>query len=223
VDTLAFEYWSDPLCIWAFVAQSKLEHVLDRWERCIDVRYHVVPIFGSVVGRLRDGVWAKQGVEGRAETTRRVAAAQGREDVSGAIWLDDCPASSWPPCVALKAVFAMESVEEIAPGSGAAYQLAMRERFFIENKNVARRSEQLTLAEALELPRASLERRLDDGSAAAALWEDHERRESMRIQGSPTYVFEGGRAMLYGNFPVHVLTATVAELVAGLDLGGSPC
>ncbi len=221
--TLAFEYWSDPLCIWAYVAQPKLEQVLERWERRVEVRYHVVPVFGSIEWRFREGPWAEEGPAGRAEATRRVAEAHGRDDVSGACWLDDCPASSWPACVALEAVFAIEVADGLDAGTGAAYQLAMRRRFFVDGKNVSRREEQLVLAEELGLPRAPLERHLDDGSATAALWEDHQKRDAMGIQGSPTYVFDGGRAMLYGNFPLEVLTAMVGELVAGLDLGGSAC
>ncbi len=215
MDHIDFDYWSDPLCIWAYVAQPKLEHVLDAWGEQVHVSYHVVPVFGSVVQRFRDGKWAKAGPEGRAETTRRVAAEHGFE-VSGACWLGDCPASSWAAGVALEGVFAMEAAGEIEAGKGAAYQLAMRRRFFEDNENVARRRVQLELAEALSVPRAGLESRLDDGSALAALFEDHDRRQRMGIQGSPTFVFDGGRAMLYGNFSEDVLSATVAELVRGL-------
>lgn len=209
------EYWSDPLCIWAYVAQPKLERVLDEWGREVRVTYHVVPVFGSVVQRFRDGKWAAAGPRGRAETTKRVAKNHGF-DVSGACWVEDCPTTSWAAGAALKAVFAMEAAGQIPPGRGAKYQLQMRRRFFDENQNVARRAVQLELAEALEIPRGPLAQRLDDGSALAALFEDHERRQRVGIQGSPTYVFDGGRAMLYGNFSEDVLHATVSELVRGL-------
>lgn len=223
VQTLEFEYWSDPLCIWAYVAQPKLDHVLTRWKRCVDVRYHVVPVFGSIPWRFREGPWSSQGPEGRAAATQHIAQEHGMNDVGGECWLVDCPASSWPAGAALEAVFAMEQEEEIPKGAAAAYQLAMRRRFFVDGKNVTRRRVQLALAEELEVPRASLERRLDDGSAIARLHEDHERKDRLRIQGSPTYVFDAGRAMFYGNFPLEVLTATVEKLVDGLDLGGSAC
>ena len=81
----------------------------------------------------------------------------------------------------------------------------------------------LEAAEALELPRADLEQRLDDGTALAALWEDHNERESLKIQGSPTYLFDGGRARLYGGFGYGILHATVDQLVHGHCPGGSDC
>lgn len=222
VSEIEFEYWSDPLCIWAFVAQPKLEHLLEAQGDRVRPHYRIVPVFGSIRQRFRDGVWAAAGPEGRAESTRRIAAEHGLEDVSGRCWIEDCPASSWAPSLALKAVFAMEDEDELPPGAAAAYQLAMRRRFFVDDRNVARRAEQLALAEELSIPRAGIERRLDDGSALCALYEDHERREALGIRGSPTYVFEGGRAMLYGNFSEPVLTATVQELVR-LTVGGSAC
>jgi len=103
------------------------------------------------------------------------------------------------------------------------FQWRMRERFFVGNQNVALRSVQLELAEECDVPRGALEQRLDDGTGLCALWEDHARRESLGLRGSPTFVFDGGRAMLYGNFSEAVLHATVEELVKGLVAGGSDC
>ena len=40
-------------------------------------------------------------------------------------------------------------------------------------------------------------------------------REAHKLKGSPTYVFDGGRTMIYGNFDVNVLIATVQAYVDG--------
>lgn len=223
LERIEFEYWSDPLCIWAFVAQPKLEHVLERHGELLAPIYRVVPVFGSIRERFATGAWSDAGPRGRANATRRIAKQHGRDDVTGECWLADCPASSWPAGVAIKAVFAAEDASEIASGKAADYQWRMRERFFVDNRNVSRRDVQLEIAEELDVPRAVLEQRLDDGSALCALWEDHALREATGLRGSPTFVFDGGRAMLYGNFSEAILTATVEELVKGLDVGGSDC
>ena len=89
--------------------------------------------------------------------------------------------------------------------------------------NIALRSVQLEVAEELDLPRGALERCLDDGSALAAVCEDHAEKERLRLQGSPTYVFDDGRAMLYGNVAYGVLHATIDELLRGLRPEGSAC
>jgi len=216
-----FSYWSDPLCIWALVAQQKLERVLGELGAHVRVDYRIVPVFGSVPWRFAQGPWAKDGVDGRVLATRKIAEQGGRSDVSGECWRRAMPASSWAPAAAIKAVFALEDGrgEDAGPG----YQRVLRERFFVHEANIALRTVQLEVAEELGLPRAPIEQRLDDGSALAAVCEDHAEKERLRLQGSPTYVFEGGRAMLYGNFDYGILRSTVEELVRGARPGGSAC
>ena len=218
---LKFSYWSDPLCIWALVAQQKLDRVLTELGEHVRVDYRIVPVFGSVPWRFAQGPWAKDGVHGRVLATRRIAEQGGRTDVSGECWRRAMPASSWAPAAAIKAVFAFgDGGDEDA---GPTYQRALRERFFVGESNISLRSVQLEVAEDLGLPREAIEQRLDDGSALAAVCEDHAEKERLRIQGSPSYVFDGGRAMLYGNFDYGILRSTVDELVRGAGAGGSAC
>ncbi len=220
---LAFSHFSDPLCIWAFVANDKLQQLLREVGERLEVDYRVVPVFGSVPWRFARGPWAGAGIEGRVRATAEIAAQHGHPEVSGACWSGDCPASSWAAGAAVKAVCALEREGTVPSGTGGRYHHALRHKFFVDNVNVARRAAQLELAEALGVPRAGIERQLDDGSALAALWEDQLETERLKLQGSPTYVFDGGRAMLYGNFTYGVLHATVEELLHGLRPEGSAC
>lgn len=217
-----FTYWSDPLCVWAFVAQPKLDHMLEEFGELLDVRYRVVPVFGSVPYRFSRGPWAQQGPKGRAEATREICSRFGIE-VSGAVWTEDTPASSWAPALAIEAVFELEERGEYPDGSGAAYQRSLREAFFLRDRNTARRSVQLEVAEQTGLPLARLEASLDDGSAMARLWEDHHARERGHVRGSPTYVFDEGREILYGNVAEGIIHSTIEELRRGLQPGRSEC
>jgi predicted DsbA family dithiol-disulfide isomerase len=220
---LSFSHWTDPLCIWAYVAQDQLDQLLRELGPRLEIDARIVPIFGSIPWRFAHGPWASAGVEGRVRATAEIAAAHGHPEVDGSCWRGDCPSSSWAPGAAIKAVRALELAGGAAPGSTGSYQRALRSRFFVDGQNIARRSVQLEAAEALDLARADIEQRLDDGSALAALWEDHQEKERLKLQGSPTYVFDHGRAMLYGNFPYGVLHATVEELLRGLGPEGSAC
>jgi predicted DsbA family dithiol-disulfide isomerase len=220
---LPVTYWSDPICIWAFVAQPRLDAIMKAHGTRITLDLRIVPVFGSVPYRFREGNWRDAGPEGRAETTRAVAARHGRTDVSGQVWLDDPPASSWAVCPPIKAAQVLEARGDIPTGSAADYLWRTRVAFFVDNRNVARRSTQLAVAEEAGLPPDALAQLLDDGTAAAALFEDHQSRDQQQIQGSPTWVFDGGRAKLYGNFAEEILHATVEALVSNLEPGGSPC
>lgn len=224
-DFVKFSYWSDPLCVWALVAQSKLDRVLGELGKHLRVDYRIVPVFGSVAWRFAEGPWAKDGVEGRVAATRRIAEQHGRKDVSGECWRRSMPASSWSPSTGIKAAFALDAAEGRTGDAelGPTYQRVLRERFFVGEQNIALRRVQLEVAEEVGVARGAMEARLDDGSALAAVCEDHAEKERLRLQGSPTYVFDGGRAMLYGNFDYKILRSTVDELVRGIRPGGSAC
>jgi len=220
---LHFEYWSDPLCIWAYVAQSKLERVIAEWGPHLAIRYRIVPVFGSLPRRFTTGSWSAEGPAGRRVATADVARAQGCDGVTGELWTSDMPSSSWPAGAAAKAVFLLEERGEAEVGSGATYLRALRRRAFEANQNICRRSVQLAVAEELGVSPQRLDALLDDGLPFALLAEDDEDRRTAGVRGSPTYVFDGGRAVLYGNFPFEVLHATMEQLLRGLGIGASAC
>ena len=220
---LRFAYWSDPLCIWAFVAQRPLEALLETHAGRLDVDYHVIPVFGSVPHRFRVGSWAAAGVEGRVAATAKVAAEHGHPEVDGSCWRRATPTSSWAVGAAIKAVFVDEAAGLQPEGAGPMFQKDMRQAFFVEGLNTSHRAVQLERAEALGLDVAQLARQLDSGLGLALLAEDDEERQRARLQGSPTWVFDGGRAVLYGRVNQAVLRHTVLDLLAGLAPGGSSC
>ena len=219
---VAFSYWSDPLCIWAFLAQDKVDRVIAELGDRLDIETRMVPVFGSIPWRFAAGPWAKDGVRGRIEATRKIACDHGHPEVDGECW-GAMPASSWPAGAAVKAVAALEKAGECSHPCTELYLRRIREAFFVENRNVAQRRVLFEVAEEVGVACAGLEQRLDDGSALAALWEDQEARERLKIQGSPTYLFEGGRARLYGNFSYGILRATIHELLGGVDPGCTHC
>jgi hypothetical protein len=51
------------------------------------------------------------------------------------------------------------------------------------------------------------------GRALAALCKDIEARSDQRIEGSPTFILDGGRQKLYGNLSTAVLAANVRALL----------
>lgn len=222
-EPLSFVHWSDPLCIWAFVAQARHERVLLDYGERIRVRHRVVPVFGSIVQKFRSGSWAEAGHAGRAAKTREIAERFGISDVDGSMWESDPPSSSWSPGMAVMAVRGMVERGEVSPDADRVYLEALRRAAFVDNRNTARRAVQLEVAESLDLDRGTIEADLDDGTALASLWEEHLDREADRVQGSPCYVFDGGREMLYGNVADTVIRATIDALLDGLEPGGSEC
>lgn len=220
---LRFAYWSDPYCIWAYVAQRPLEALLAAHAGRLDVDYHVIPVFGSIPYRFTAGAWAAGGVAARVAATAKVAAEHDHPEVDGRCWERVQPSSSWAAGAAIKAVFADEAAGSQPEGAGAAFQKDLREAFFVECLDTSHRRVQLQRAERLGLDGAQLERQLDAGLGLALVAEDEEVRQRSHLQGSPSWVFDGGRAVLYGRVNQDVLRHTVLDLLAGLAPGGSSC
>ncbi|MCP4504288.1 MAG: hypothetical protein GY822_30585 [Deltaproteobacteria bacterium] len=221
---LPFTYWSDPLCIWAYVGQPKLDAVIEKHGQNIAVRHRIVPVFTSIPRRFSEGgTWAKAGPSGRRKTTADVAQKFGFDNVTGAVWESDAPSSSVPAGAAFHAVALLEEREEASIGAAALYLEKLRERFFVDDKNIARRVEQCALAEEMKTPMAAFEAALDDGSALTRLLEDLEDKTSSFIRGSPTWVFDDGRTLLYGNVASSVVHGTIDELLRGHHTGCSWC
>mgnify|MGYP003411458453 CR=1 FL=1 len=153
---LSFSHWTDPLCIWAFVAQDQLDRLLAEHAPRLVVDSRVVPIFGSIAWRFTHGPWSSGGVEARVRATAEIAHAHGHPEVDGSCWRGDCPSSSWAPGAAIKAVAALEHAGHAEPGTTGHYQHALRKLFFVEGQNIARRSKQLEAAEALGIARAGI-------------------------------------------------------------------
>ena len=60
---------------------------------------------------------------------------------------------------------------------------------------------------------AAIEQVLNDGTALAALMSDMEKKELLKVEGSPSYVMNDGRQKLYGNIGYRVIEANVTELL----------
>jgi hypothetical protein len=71
----------------------------------------------------------------------------------------------------------------------------------------------MEVADELNLPVASIEEKLRNGEAMAALCRDLELKDIHRVEGSPTYLLNEGRQRLYGNVGYRIIEANVVELL----------
>jgi predicted DsbA family dithiol-disulfide isomerase len=85
--------------------------------------------------------------------------------------------------------------------------------FFEGAQDISNISVLKNIAEELQLPMASIEKSLNDGSALAALMSDTEKKELLKLEGSPSYILNDGRQKLYGNVGYRVIEANVTELL----------
>jgi predicted DsbA family dithiol-disulfide isomerase len=224
VDRVSIAYYSDVLCVWAYVAEARLDELRRRYAERVAVELRFVPVFGNVADKIGQRWQDRGGMAGYAEHVRGVVAGFDHVDVHPDTWTHSVPAGSW--CVHAAARAAGLLIEDgsvdgrrVADFEGRTRleELVHRLRlaFFQEGRDVARTELQLRLAEEVGFPPDALRARLEDGTALAALAADHESAAALGVTGSPTFVLNEGRQKLYGNVGYRILEANVEELLRG--------
>ncbi len=216
------DYFSDLLCIWAYTAQIRLDELQQHYTTAIDIHQHFIPVFGCTQRSIAD-IWKeKGGFPGYSAHVKQIARQFLHVTVHPEIWTRNIPPTSASAQLFLKSVQLLQNkgLIDAAPqaqlqGRNVFQEVAwsLRVAFFRDLENIAERSVQLAIAERHALPIATLERNLDDGQAMALLCKDQHLQEKYRVIGSPTYVLNTGRQMLYGNVGYKVIAANVEELV----------
>jgi predicted DsbA family dithiol-disulfide isomerase len=101
--------------------------------------------------------------------------------------------------------------------------LRIRHAFFCETLDIADLSLLLDLAAAEKLDSESLRNALKNGSAIAALSNDLRSANELGVKGSPTWVLNEGRQVLYGNVGYRILSANIEELLKSPGSEASWC
>lgn len=209
---VVIDYYSDVLCIWAYVAQARMDEVAATFGDKVAVTQRRVSIFGDTASKIGTGWRDRGGYEGYAAHVATVAARFPHVVLDPAVWRNTRPLSSLPPHLYLSAVGEWERATGAA---GLADQLAwsFRLAFFAEARDVALRHEQEAIARALGIDTAAIATLIDTGAAHARLAADHAAADKARIEGSPTLVLNEGRQKLYGNVGFRVIEANIRELL----------
>ena len=216
-------YFSDVLCVWAYVAQIKLDEMRRQFGDQIRMEYHFLPLFGDVAARIAAGWSEKGGVVGYARHVKELAARFDHIDIHSEIWTRNVPPTSASCHLFLKAIQLLEKSGEVpaAPdaqfGGKSVFEEAVwrcRLGFFRDLQDVADRAYQEALAADISLPLAGIRRQIDSGAAYAALCADFDAKQKHLVEGSPTFLLNAGRQKLFGNVGYRIIEANIQELLA---------
>jgi len=205
---LVIDYYSDVLCVWAWIAQRRIDELKQTFGDALEFRYRYVDIFGDTQAKM-DGLWQqKGGYAGFAEHVQRSAIDYENALINPKIWTEVRPATSANAHLLLKAV-------ELSYDQQTSIDTALmlREAFFVDAKDIGKLDVLYELVATKDLNPELLQTRICDGSAIAALMNDYQICKLQTIKGSPSYVIDGGRQVLYGNVGYRVLNANIEELI----------
>ncbi|MCB9616300.1 MAG: DsbA family protein [Sandaracinus sp.] len=214
---IPLEYFSDVLCVWAYVGDVRLVELERAFAKEIAVDCHFIDVFGDAHGKL-GASWAERGgLPAYGAHVRHVVERFDHVSIHADVWSKCQPTSSMGCHILLAAVKLLD------PTLFRATARALREAFFAEAIDISQRARQLEVAERVGLPSAELEAILASGRAHAELSRGQRSARRHGVEVSPTFVFDDGRERLQGNVGYRVLEANVRELLHGGEAGRSWC
>jgi len=230
--TLQISYFSDVLCIWAYVAEVRLDEVRKEFGSSVELEYRFIPIFGATRYRIAEGRKDRGGYAGFGEHVRKVAADFPHVSVNERVWSEVAPTTSSTAHEMLCAarLLANEGIVDSARrddlGGRTLFEEAtwqIRSAFFEHARDISDRDVLLDVLGGAGMPTDAIETKVKSGEAMAEVCRDIELRDSNKIEGSPTYYLNQGRQKLYGNVGYRVVSANLRELLEQPEHQASWC
>jgi predicted DsbA family dithiol-disulfide isomerase len=208
-------YFSDALCVWAYIAQIRLNELKTTFQKNIEVEHHFVPVFGAVHEKLESRWQDRGGLKGYSDHVREVVKKFDHITIDPDIWTKVTPASSTSCHLFLHAIKLLEHKGLVARSHQVFDRAiwAFREAFFTKLANISERTVQFEIAEELRLPIAAIQAQIDSGEAYAQLSKDFDLVKEHTVTVSPTMIFNEGRQRLNGNVGYRVMEANIRELL----------
>jgi predicted DsbA family dithiol-disulfide isomerase len=212
-------YFSDVLCIWAYIAQARIDAVKEKFGDAVRLDHRFCSVFGNTPLKVPTAWRDKGEYAGFSAHLRSVALQFPHIEVHPDIWLTTRPPTSTSAHLFMTAVKQWQH-ERDGEGEGHAASSifdqvlwALRCAFFRDCRDIARWDVQCELAEELGVDIDAIEKRIHDGTAYARLASDYQDADKMRIEGSPSFVLNDGRQKLYGNVGFRIIEANIQELL----------
>ena len=205
--TIVIDYYTDVLCVWAWIAQPRLEELNRQWSGRITIRHRYVDIFGDSHNKIQSRWGSENGFEKFGAHVTQSAASVDGITTHPDLWTRIRPRSSMPAHLLLKAVEQVADQEQFE-----VMAQRIRQAFFAEAQDIGDLALLLDLAAREKLDPVALRNTLENGSAMAALSNDQRSANELGVKGSPTWVLNEGRQILYGNVGYRILSANIEEL-----------
>ncbi len=221
MSVVRISYFSDVLCIWAYITQARIDTIREKFGEAVRLDQRFCSVFGNTPFKIPT-TWRDKGeYAGFNAHLRDVALRFPHVEVHPDIWLTTRPPSSTSAHLFMSAVLQWQH-ERGSEGQGESpifdeVLWAFRCAFFRDCRDIARWDVQCGVAEGLGVDISAIERRIHDGTAYARLASDYQDADKMRIEGSPSFVLNDGRQKLYGNVGFRIIEANIQELLRAPD------
>lgn len=213
---IIIEYFSDVLCVWAWIAQNRIDELGKQFAGKIEIRNQYLDLFADTATHIQDQ-WAEKGhYAGFGDYVVKSAAPYVTAPVNNDIWHKVRPSTSANAHLVLKAIQLTHNAN-----TATEFALALRKAFFIEARDISHMEtiKQLLVQDGIDIK--TVDDSINNGTALAALMCDFHKAKQFEIKGSPTLILDNGRQTLYGNVCYRVMHTNVEELLNNLALEGT--
>ena len=213
MDRVKISYFTDALCVWAYVSQVRIDELKANFKNAVELDSRYFQVFGNVANKM-DTAWKERGgLPAYRRHVREIVDKFGHVKLHERTWDMEVPKSSMPAHLFLCAVRHLGSSSRCAPGSSDRAAWAFRDAFFRHGRDISQGKVLFEIAESIGLPAAEIKDAIATGSAHAALAADLELARSQSIAASPTLLFNEGRQRLTGNVGYRIIEANIRELL----------
>ena len=206
--TLVIDYYSDVLCVWAWIAQRRIDELNKKFGDKIQFNYYYVDIFGDVATKMETQWAAKGGYDDFEAHVKHSCDDHDSVVINPKVWNTIKPTTSANTHLVLKAIEL-----NFGQSAGIDMALAIRKGFFESAIDISNLECLYQLIESSDFDMQLVKASVNSGHAIAALMSDYQQAKKNSIKGSPSYVIDGGRQTLYGNVGYRVLSANIEELL----------
>ena len=215
-------YFTDILCIWAYLAQIRIDELITKFGANVELKHRFIPVFGSVKSKIDQNWRSEGGIAAYSEHVKNIASDFSHIEIHPEIWVKNTPTTSTNCHLFLKAIQMLDVKGELshisAPNSSNRSIFEhiiweLRLAFFRDLIDISNFNNQMTIAEQLNLPLHKIEKLIKSGAAFATLDDDLQLKEKYGVTGSPTLILNEGRQIIYGNVGYRVIEANIQELL----------
>ncbi len=207
--------YSDVLCVWAYIAQARIDEVDRQFGEQVEVDYRFCSVFADTRHKMATTWKDRGGYDGFADHLQEVGKQFSHINLHPDIWRSSRPLSSTPAHLILKAV------QKAAPEKFEPLLHHVRESFFERALDISNANVLAQLLDEIEIEKAPVEEMMCSGEAHALLEGDMRDKELLNVTGSPTFVLNEGRQKLYGNVGYGVIEANIKELLKSPNAGAA--
>jgi len=217
-EPLVIDYFSDILCVWAWVTERRIEELNKHFKDKIEIRYQYIDLFGDTENRIKNQ-WRDKGMhEGFSAHVVDAVAPYESAPVNPDVWRKTRPTTSANAHMVLKAI-------ELTCNKQSAIEFSniLRKAFFIDSKDISELETLFSLLKQEGIDTEHINKTLNNGTALAALMSDYQKANEYDIKGSPSFIMNNGRQNLFGNVGYKVLQANIEELLNNSSAQASWC